>query len=1004
MRNRLISVLFAAACLCACNDKDQITPSQVLGGNALSSGTVVFSPTGSDYYVSFTTENAWTLVGEIPEWLTVSKTSGRPGTANVKFSAPINDTETDREVSLTFDVGKGAENPVILIQQPFPYLKVTNLDYAFTWNQSDVNETEPFKVMIESNIKWGFTHIEGNGSSWFNLSEIEGTDNAIVTINPKNVNIGKEKYISQWRIVPYKVDEDGNEEEISEVVDDYFVNVDQANLRFLVNDSVEDFSMDITQLNAATADVIIDCEQDWVVESKPDWVKTSIAKADSGITAINLTADGVSPLATPREGVVVLKCKAGAQRTLKVTQEGYVFTVSSSAFNFEEGLFLGNNDLTSREITLTTAGAWELKNIPDWLEVTPTSSVETYDTPTPVTIQVKAKEQNLRLEHENPIEKMCFTRTVKPYGVQEDPLDKNLNLRQDPFVFEVNPASMLSRIPTMSTDQYDVHVVSSGKWYVEQSYPDWLALSDTGSEAAELTMKVGAKTANGDLTSDRSCVVTLVSQLHEEKGIALKRDFNVLQSKFIFELTKSSFSYKPYAFASQPSTFVVKASTDWTIAEKPDWISVSKTGGDGTTDVEVKITPTSNSAMSDRSGTIKITNSYTSHELKVDVSQDAFAFDQTDYNWKDIEVMNEQTATVSFDFSEAAEWVVESGYPSWMNPASTSGKGGSDNKSSIKLKPQANPNLVTREGELYIKSKDGNYRKKIAFTQKPFEFDNTLVKYEFTTFAGGTKSLDVLCSGPWTVTGNDWVTISPVNGSSSGIVTVTVFDNLGFEGRTVELKLTSTLNDLVRKIKINQGRFYFDSTPVNMEFEALDEKVENVDIVCSGAWSVEGKADWINMSKTSGTGNPDGTKETVTISLTNNPTEYERSAELKFVSQNNKNYVKVVKIKQAGYVLDVNLTQVSYDAQDTSVKTIEVTSTSSWTAKSDSSWLTVADGTGTGNGSFTIQPSENTSTDERRAVVTVSNTHNSITKQIVVIQAAAPAPEPEPEPEQPATR
>ena len=1007
MKNKIFGLLIASALLFSCNDKDDITPSQVLGGNALSSENIVISPTGGDYFMSFTSESAWTLVGEVPEWLSISSRKGNAGTANVKFSAEINDTEENRDVYLTFDVGKGNENPVIHIKQDYPYMKVVDLAYSFTWNQSDVNKTEPFNIRIDSNIKWKFVRVDSNCADWFNVSESEGTDDAIVTVNPKNVNIDKCKYISKWHIIPFKVDEDGNEEEISEVVDDYFVEVDQANLRFLVNDSVEDFSMDITQLNAPTLDIQIDCEKDWVVESKPEWIRTSIDKAASGIVPINLAADGVTPDFSSREGKVVLKCSAGAYRTLNVKQEGYVFTVSSTEFNFEEGLFLGNNDLESREITLTTAGGWELKNIPEWLEVTPSSCEETFDTPTPVTIQVKAKEQNLRMANENPIEKMCFTRTVKPHGVQQDPLDKTMSAQQAPFIFDVTPSSILSRIPTMSTDKYDVHIVSSGKWSVQQDYPEWLDVSKNEGETTNgMTFTVGANCINGDLEADRNGKIIIVSELHKEKGISLTRELDVLQSKFIFELDKSSFSFKPYAFTGQPSTFTIKSSTNWSVEECPDWVKMDKKTGDGTSDVKVTITPESNSSLSSRSNYIIITNPHTSHILKVTVDQEAFVFNQDDYTWENIEVMNKDTKTISFDFSEGAEWEVESGYPSWMNPSIKTGKGGTDNKSSITFTPQANPNLVERSGDLYIKSHEGNHRKKITFKQKPFKFDNTSVDFDFATLSAGTKTFEVLCSAPWTISGADWVTFTPSKGAGSDSpvnVSVKVTNNLTKEKRTAVLKLTNELNGLAREINLSQNAFCFNETPVSLQFEALSDVKQSFDVVCSGEWALEGKVDWVNVSKVSGSGNQDGSGETVEISVKNNDTESPKSFELKFVSKDNKEYVKKVTVKQGAYVLKVDQTNFSFEAIDTSIKSIKVTSTSSWTAKSNSSWLTVTGGSGAGDGTFTIQPAENTSTTERSAVVTVSNPHNSITKQITVTQAAAPAPEPEPEPE-PVTR
>ena len=158
----------------SCNDKDDMSPSQILGGIALSSSEVVLSPCGGDYYLTFSSDNDWNIDGDIPEWLSIDNISGKSGIANIKLTAPINETKQDREVYLTFNVGKGNDNPKIHISQDFPYLIAKDVDLNFLWDYSAQYEAKAIDYPIESNVKWKFVHVEGNGGSWYSISTLDG--------------------------------------------------------------------------------------------------------------------------------------------------------------------------------------------------------------------------------------------------------------------------------------------------------------------------------------------------------------------------------------------------------------------------------------------------------------------------------------------------------------------------------------------------------------------------------------------------------------------------------------------------------------------------------------------------------------------------------------------------------------------------------------------------------------------------------------------------------------
>lgn len=86
-------------------------------------------------------------------------------------------------------------------------------------------------------------------------------------------------------------------------------------------------------------------------------------------------------------------------------------------------------------------------------------------------------------------------------------------------------------------------------------------------------------------------------------------------------------------------------------------------------------------------------------------------------------------------------------------------------------------------------------------------------------------------------------------------------------------------------------------------------------------------------------------------------------------------------------ILNLSAATASVMAFAGSTATVNVTSTTSWTAASDQSWLTVSPESGTDNGTLTFTATENSTASTRTATVTVSAT-GTVTKSIAVTQTA----------------
>lgn len=688
----LFVLLATSSLLFSCNDKDAITPSQVLDGDALSVEDIVLSPSGSAHYITFTTANSWTIEGSIPEWLTIDQKKGKPGIANIKISAPINDTKQDRETYITFNVGKGQDNPGIHISQDFPYMNAKDLDLSFAWHESVEGQATPVNLSIESNVKWKFVHVDGTAESKYTISVPQGSGDQNVSFLPKVNNLDKTHYSASWNLIPYREDEDGNYEDISSVVGKYQIKMDQANFRFLINDSADDFTININQFNDKIDDISVDCETEWSVLSMPTWLKSNVSNGEKGISGFNVGADGIAPMTQDREGEISLKAPCGAVRTIKVKQDGYVFAVGAEGFDFSKGLNLENNDLSEYSITLTTAGPWEIKNIPDWMTVSPSSSDAISSTPLEYQIKVKAKEQNLRFADDNPSGAIIITRKLKPAGYQEDPLDKNMTVQQAPFIFDIVPSASLSNIPTLSTDFYNVKISCSGEWYVKDGYPDWLSFS-----VGDNSLNIGAKTANPDVNSDRTGVVTVVSKAHENKGLNIYRTFDVRQQKFIFNDSEVVLDFPCMSGGSK--NINVECSGPWKITGNGK-ANFSTLQGNGNSTVTVSLPD--NYTTSDITSEYILTSEVNGLQRMITINQSKFIF-------------NSDPVVLDFDYAAGQKdisivcsggWSVEN-EATWVKVSKSSGNGNmAGTPETISVSVDANTIEESRSVVLKIVSSD----------------------------------------------------------------------------------------------------------------------------------------------------------------------------------------------------------------------------------------------------------------------------------------------------------
>lgn len=964
---RIISLLCLGVAIMSCQDKDKLTQVD-LGGenNLISIEEANVCPTGSEFSIAFTSKEPWTL--EHPSWLTPSKTKGNAGTTVIKFNAKINGTRADRSGTLRFVGSDGRGINSIPVSQPFPYLNIDKDSLGFDWNCGRILKegveinTSRSTVKISSNIDWRIEELTTKADvdiKEFTVSADNGNGDEELEIIPVRDNYGKNPYERTLRLYPVMKSPNGNWIEIpSSITNHYTIKLHQKNLRFLLNGDTDDLQYEFSELEDKTGiDFTVDTELPWRVESAPSWIKLS-KESGTNVLSINLQTEAANPKREVRSGTIRLTNNAGAIRDIAVSQRAYVFDTNVKSYN------LGNNDTSEKSVTLNTTGPWEISDVPEWLEVNPTSGTGIAD------IRLKAKGQNLNFSDNNVV--------MKLKSMQND-LFENLSIMQSKFIFTLAPDSRLSSIPTISTSAYEVTVNCSGSWHIEESStPSWL----NASKNSESSLSIAPKAPNEN-TSDLIGTVVVISDAHEAAGLRVANEVSVKHRKFVFEVSGFD-SAESKALGADTKSVSVKCSVPWSVESYPEWITPSVTSGDGSQDVNISFTIGNNTNKVTRSGKIIIKDSIKNSIEELEVKQEAFVFNNSTESMEDIAVMNTQKYTISFDLTAGARWEILSGYPTWVHPSATSGM--SSRKVEIDFTPDPNPELSVRTGSLSIRCIDNSEIKEINFSQQKYEFDDREENLKFSELSNSEQNIDVLCSGPWKLSdAPDWInTSNHVEGGGLGTITISVKKNIATVARTHKLTLTSQLNSLTRTINISQDAFKFDSSKESFSFGTLEEKTQEIAVICSGRWAVSGVPDWIVASTTSGTGSESGTPGGFSITSRPNYTESVRTATIKVTSDDNPSLVKEISVTQAKFDFSVDQTSLSFGSEDLTAKSVNVSCPGDWTATADS-WINISPTTGKDNGSISIKPME-AATEKRSGTVTITSKLSGLTKTITVSQ------------------
>ncbi len=317
----------------------------------------------------------------------------------------------------------------------------------------------------------------------------------------------------------------------------------------------------------------------------------------------------------------------------------------------------------------------------------------------------------------------------------------------------------------------------------------------------------------------------------------------------------------------------------------------------------------------------------------------------------------------------------------------------------------ANQGNTARTATLTISDKKGQKRVSVTVTQNPPPVNYFLITgKEALNFqpAGGEDSFTIKSNDEWTVTCQDaWCTVSPVTGSETQVVSVTVQKNSSLDKRTTTILVTGKNSEIQQQVNVTQDGETAYLNVDNTEL-TLDDNggTKSFSITTNDEWSITGSTSWCSLSSTSG--NKGTTSVTVTVSQNTESNDRSTLLTIKGVKSNIQKTVTVMQhgvsdpsdlgrndydddIELGGYSLSISPLSLSFSAQGES-KTLTITGNDTWAASSSQTWCKLSTTSGTGNGSISVTATQNTTSSERTANIKITPSHGT-TINISVTQA-----------------
>lgn len=292
----------------------------------------------------------------------------------------------------------------------------------------------------------------------------------------------------------------------------------------------------------------------------------------------------------------------------------------------------------------------------------------------------------------------------------------------------------------------------------------------------------------------------------------------------------------------------------------------------------------------------------------------------------------------------------------WLQLTPGEGKAGT-----TQMQIDAVPNLTNegRNGHVYLKI-GGQQVVDIPVSQQSsfVQFDGSDLQF---TADGGEQTLQLRSNVSWKVIEKpDWLSVSPEEGNSSQLLTISADCYWGTASRSGKLRIGQQGTQLVAEILVEQAGRTFDNLIGSLLFEP-EEGTQQVTIATDGKWTASTTADWLTLNPTQGTG-----ESTMDVTAAANTSDYERTAA---ISVSVGDVVRNIAVTQKGRYFTVTPATAKLPSKG-GTHTVTIDTNEDWTAVSTSSWIELSASSGHGSQNVVLTAPDNPSVSSRTDTTT----------------------------------
>ena len=644
------------------------------------------------------------------------------------------------------------------------YLKPSNCNFNFESNESSM----PLSLICEG-VEWKIN----NNAKWLNVSPNSGNTTTDVTISAEQHLSGDTS-----RVSILSLESTTPEWEYSRVL-----TVSQSAATPFLIPEVKDCSFSGA---ASTMDIGISSNSVWIVNYNSDWMKAH--KVSESL--LNISVDD-NPTNDYRTETIILSNKSG-KHTINITQ--YPANVSASQTTIQT-----EKDAALFTLMIDSEIDWNATSSVDWIQLSPSEGEAGISE-----LEISLTENNTINERQGYV----YIYTGNHQKVQIKIIQRGLflNVEETSLSF------------TSDSEAQEISIQSNTEWIISD-YPDWLSLSETEGEGAQI---ITATPSENNSTMSRSGQITI-----QHREVALSHSVHITQSGKPFNIEQTTLHFGVKA-STQPIEIISELPWQSTISN--DWISTDITSGNGNATVQVSVTETQ--SYDERFGTIEY--SVVDKDITINVHQLAKYFTITNRAFN----FSSKGGTAKLSFSSNESWKIQKAdCNDWVSLSDTIGEGNGN----ITITVADNPSVKERQGSLIINTGVGQAIKiNIKQAARYLRADVKSLSY----FAkGGTDAITISSDGEYKIeTSADWIDIKMINDSRWN-VSIPYNEAAIIREGTITIQLTDLEEgELVVTIPVKQtyeGGIYID--------RAFEEEI-NWDVTNENGFAISIKS--YNMDST----------------------------------------------------------------------------------------------------------------------------------------------------------